>query len=64
MTFRLGLVFIGMIVVSLILDFVWFLYYRSPWWNEKYIDDNSLNGTRVFTVIMVIFLWFVKVTSF
>lgn len=35
----------------------------QPWWNSTYIDSNSLNSLRGFTIIMVGLLWVVKVTS-
>ena len=63
MSFNIGILFVAMLVVSISLDLIWFVVYVRYFWNEQYIDSNSLNGVRVWTVIDVIILWGIKVVA-
>ena len=61
MTVRIGGLFVMALILSIGLDVIWFVYFARHWWNTNYVDDHSLNGLRVWTIIAVIVLWAVKV---
>lgn len=59
-TERLAQVFIGLIVLSIILDIVWLVFYFDPWWNTAYVDDGKLDALRKYITIMTIIVLIAK----
>lgn len=46
------LVLMGLVVLSMIINIVWLIFYPSNWWNKVYVDDGSQVGVRKADVVV------------
>lgn len=51
----------GGIIIAMIFDIIWLVFYHSPWWSTAYQDSYSLYRFRRYTVVMKYILIVVRI---